>query len=161
MQQNVTPNGFDAASCHRQSTLHGKMTGYGRSSWLRRNLRITLMTSPLRRASSGTVQEPELKSGYHLCNKHMCCGLKEWKLGSSNGFREISPPTRQLMALGGKVLSARYSFVFSSLTFSCLPFLWSVRANIEKEGIHNSGDVKFSELSFSTDTEMYFPKFNS
>lgn len=159
--KNVTPSGFDAASCHRRSTLHLKRTGYGRSSWLGRNRRITLVTSPLRRASSETLRKPELKSGYCLCNKHVCCGLKEWKPGSSSGFCGISPPARQPMALGGKMLSARRSFVFSSLTLSRLPFPWSVRANAEKEGIHNSGDVKFSELSFSTDTEMYFSKFNS
>lgn len=161
MQQNVTPGAFDAASCHRRSTLHLKMTGYRRSSWLGRNLRITLMTLPLRGSSSETVQEPELKSGYYLCNKHTCHGLKEWKPGSSGGFSGISPPARQPTALGGNVLSAHRSFVFSSLTFSCLPFLWSARANAEKEGICNSGDVKFSELSFYIDTEMYFHTFNS
>lgn len=32
---------------------------------------------------------------------------------------------------------------------------------MKKEGICNSGDVKFSELSFSTDTEIEFSKFNS
>lgn len=35
------------------------------------------------------------------------------------------------------------SVFFSSPTFSCLPFLWSVRADTEKGGVRNSGDVDF------------------
>lgn len=77
-----------------EALLHLKKTGYGRSSWLSRNLRITLMTLHLRGASSETVQEPELKSGYCLCNKHRCHGLKGWKPGSSGGFGGISLPAR-------------------------------------------------------------------
>lgn len=134
---------FDAASCHRRSTLHLKMTGYRRSSSLRRNPRITLTTLPLRGASSETAQEPEMKSGRYLCDKHTGHGLKKWKPGSSSGFGGISPPAKQPPALGGNVLSAHLNFVFSSPTFSCLPFLWSVRADAEKEGICNSGDVVF------------------
>lgn len=152
------PAGLMQPAVTGEALLHLKMTDYERSSWLSRSLRTTLITLYLRGASSDWVQEPELKSGYYLCNKHTCHGLKGWKPGSSGGFGGISPPASQHTALGGNMLLAPHSSVFSSLTFSCFLFL---RANAKKEGICNSGDVKFSELSFSTDTEIEFPKFNS
>lgn len=119
------------------------------------------MTSPLREASSETVQGGELNSGY-LYNRHIYvyC-LKKWQLESSSGFGGMSPPARLPVSLRSKVLSACHSFVFSSVTLACLPFPWPVRADAEKEGVCGSRHVRFSDLSFSTNREMHFPKFNS
>lgn len=115
--------------------------------------KVTVVALPWRGASSEAVHGPELKPGCCLCSKHRCRGLKEWKSGSSRGFGGISPSARQPMALESHVHLAHHG-----LGFSCLSLLESIRANTEKENICNSRDVK---LSFTTDTETCFPKFNS
>lgn len=158
MLKNVTPRGSDAASCDRQTILHLKRASGGDGDL--GGPKVTVVALPWKGASAA-LQRPELKPGCSLCSKHKCCGLKEWKLGSSRGFGGLSPPARQPMALGSSMVSAHHGLGFSSLSFSCLSCLGSVRANTEKENICNSRDVKLSELAFTTDTERYSPKFNS
>lgn len=120
--------------------------------------KVSVMPLPWKGASSAAMPRPELLL---VQETQVFCVLKEWKLGSSRGFAGISPPARQPMALGSSMLSAHHGLGFSSLSFSSLSFLGSIRADAEKDNICNSRDVKLSELSFTTDTEMYFPKFNS